>query len=204
MEKALGLVETKGLIGAIEAADAMAKAADVKIFSREKTDPAMITIKCVGEVAAVKAAVEAGAAAAQRVGQLISVLVIPRPDEQLDDILVAKAPKNIVTFNIKDNTENSPQIKKNDSNKSVTKSTSKQNLVKNADRKSKVTNNTITEIDVENLDFSSLNKDKLEVMNINLLRKILRKLDSEISSKQISNYNKAKLISLILEKIPKW
>ncbi|HOJ38661.1 MAG TPA: BMC domain-containing protein [Ignavibacteriales bacterium] len=203
MEKALGLVETKGLIGAIEAADAMAKAADVKIFSREKTDPAMITIKCVGEVAAVKAAVEAGAAAAQRVGQLISVLVIPRPDEQLDDILVAKAPKNIVTFNIKDNTENSPQIKKNDSNKSVTKSTSKQNLVKNADRKSKVTNNTITEIDVENLDFSSLNKDKLEVMNINLLRKILRKLDSEISSKQISNYNKAKLISLILEKIPK-
>lgn len=203
MEKALGLVETKGLIGAIEAADAMAKAADVKIFSREKTDPAMITIKCVGEVAAVKAAVEAGAAAAQRVGQLISVLVIPRPDEQLDDILVAKAPKNIVTFNIKDNTENSPQIKKNDSNKSVTKSTSKQNLVKNADRKSKVTNNTITEIDVENLDFSSLSKDKLEVMNINLLRKILRKLDSEISSKQISNYNKAKLISLILEKIPK-
>ncbi len=203
MEKALGLVETKGLIGAIEAADAMAKAADVKIFSREKTDPAMITIKCVGEVAAVKAAVEAGAAAAQRVGQLISVLVIPRPDEQLDDILVAKAPKNIVTFNIKDNTENSPQIKKYDSNKSVTKSTSKQNLIKNADRKSKVTNNTITEIDVENLDFSSLDKDKLEVMNINLLRKILRKLDSEISSKQISNYNKAKLISLILEKIPK-
>jgi ethanolamine utilization protein EutM len=83
MSQALGLVETRGLVGAIEAADAMAKAANVKIIGREKVVPALITIKCVGDVAAVRAAVDAGAAAAQRVGQLISTHVIPQPDSQL-------------------------------------------------------------------------------------------------------------------------
>ncbi len=86
MLKALGLVETKGLIGAIEAADAMAKAANVKLIGKEKTNPALITIKVIGEVAAVKASVEAGAAAAQRVGQLVSTLVIARPDDQLREL----------------------------------------------------------------------------------------------------------------------
>ncbi len=84
---ALGLIETKGLIGAIEAADAMAKSANVKIVGKEKITAALVTIKVVGEVAAVKAAVDAGAAAAQRVGQLVSAHVIPRPDDQLEDII---------------------------------------------------------------------------------------------------------------------
>lgn len=84
---ALGLIETKGLIGAIEAADVMAKTASVKIIGKEKITAALVTIKVVGEVAAVKAAVDAGAAAAQRVGQLISAHVIPRPDDQLEDLL---------------------------------------------------------------------------------------------------------------------
>jgi microcompartment protein CcmL/EutN len=85
---ALGLVETKGLIGAIEAADAMCKAAKVKLLGREKTNPAMITVQIIGETAAVKTAVEAGAAAAARVGELISTHVIPRPDLQLDLIIL--------------------------------------------------------------------------------------------------------------------
>lgn len=84
---ALGLIETKGLIGAIEAADAMAKTANVKIVGKEKITAALVTIKVVGEVAAVKAAVDAGAAAAQRVGQLVSAHVIPRPDDQLEGII---------------------------------------------------------------------------------------------------------------------
>jgi len=84
---ALGLIETKGLIGAIEAADAMAKTANVQIVGKEKINAAMVTIKVVGEVAAVKAAVDAGAAAAQRVGHLLSAHVIPRPDDQLEDII---------------------------------------------------------------------------------------------------------------------
>lgn len=87
MELALGLIETKGLIGAIEAADAMLKAANVKLTKKEKITAAMVTIEVVGEVAAVRAAVDAGAAAAQRVGQLISVHVIPRPDDQLEPFI---------------------------------------------------------------------------------------------------------------------
>ncbi|NUM71962.1 MAG: BMC domain-containing protein [Ignavibacteriaceae bacterium] len=83
MTYALGLVETRGLVGAIEAADAMVKAANVHLIGKEKTNPALVTIKIVGEVAAVKSACDAGAAAAQRVGELVSVHVIPRPDIQM-------------------------------------------------------------------------------------------------------------------------
>jgi microcompartment protein CcmL/EutN len=86
-EYALGLIETKGLVGAIEAADAMLKAANVVLVGKERTDPAMITIKIVGDTAAVRAAVDAGAAAAQRVGSLISVHVIPRPAENVDELI---------------------------------------------------------------------------------------------------------------------
>jgi ethanolamine utilization protein EutM len=87
MPKALGLVETRGLVAAIEAADAMVKAANVTIIGKEKVDPALITIKIAGDVAAVKSAVDAGAAAAKRVGELVSVHIIPQPDEQLTTIL---------------------------------------------------------------------------------------------------------------------
>lgn len=87
MQLALGLIETKGLIGAIEAADAMVKAANVKLVSKEKITAALVTVKIIGEVAAVKSAVDAGAAAAQRVGQLVSAHVIPRPDDQLEYLI---------------------------------------------------------------------------------------------------------------------
>lgn len=88
---ALGLVETKGLIGAIEAADAMVKTSNVILIGKERTDPAMITVKVVGDTAAVRSAVEAGAAAAQRVSQLISKHVIPRPAEGLKELIFAKS-----------------------------------------------------------------------------------------------------------------
>jgi ethanolamine utilization protein EutM len=78
-EQALGLIETRGLVGAIEAADAGVKAAPVKLLGTERTDPALITVLFSGDVASVKAAVDAGAAAASKVGQLVSVHVIPRP-----------------------------------------------------------------------------------------------------------------------------
>lgn len=84
MPQALGLVETKGLVGAIVAADAMLKAANVTLIGKEKVTPALITIKIIGETAAVKSAIEAGAAAATRVGQLISTHLIPHPDIQLN------------------------------------------------------------------------------------------------------------------------
>ncbi len=88
MQLALGLIETRGLVAAIEAADAMLKAANVKLLRKEKVKAGLVTIEIIGEVAAVKAAVDAGASAAQRVGELISVHVIPRPDEQIDKLLI--------------------------------------------------------------------------------------------------------------------
>jgi len=87
MEIALGLIETKGLIGAIEAADAMVKSANIKIIGKEKITAGLVTIKIVGDVASVKSAIDAGAAAAQRVSQLISAHVIPRPDDQIESLI---------------------------------------------------------------------------------------------------------------------
>lgn len=80
---ALGLIETRGLVGALEAADAGAKAANVRLLGTERADAGLVTVKFLGEVAAVKAAVDAGGAAAQRVGQLVAVHVIPRPHDDL-------------------------------------------------------------------------------------------------------------------------
>lgn len=83
-EQALGLIETRGLVGAIEAADAGLKAAPVELLGSERAEAGLVTVLFAGDVAAVKAAVDAGAAAADRVGELVSVHVIPRPDPQVD------------------------------------------------------------------------------------------------------------------------
>lgn len=87
MSLALGLVETKGLIGAIVAADAMAKAANITLIGREIVKPALVTIKIMGETAAVKHAVDIGAQAAKSVGDVVSVHVIPHPDIQINTII---------------------------------------------------------------------------------------------------------------------
>jgi ethanolamine utilization protein EutM len=87
MGEALGMIETRGLVAMIEAADAMVKAAKVELFSKEKVTAGYVTFFVRGEVGAVKAATDAGAAAARRVGELVSVHVIPRPHAQLDKIL---------------------------------------------------------------------------------------------------------------------
>ena len=84
---ALGMVETKGLVGAIEAADAMVKAANVSLVGYEKIGSGLVTVMVRGDVGAVKAATDAGAAAAERVGELISIHVIPRPHEEVEAIL---------------------------------------------------------------------------------------------------------------------
>lgn len=84
---ALGLIETKGLVGAIEAADAMVKAANVTLVGKEHVGSGLVTVMIRGDVGAVKAATEAGAAAASNVGELISVHVIARPHEEMEGIL---------------------------------------------------------------------------------------------------------------------
>jgi ethanolamine utilization protein EutM len=90
-QQALGLIETKGLVGAVEAADAMVKAANVVLIGKEHVGGGLVTVMVRGDVGAVKAATDAGAAAAGRVGELISVHVIPRPHSEVETILPKSA-----------------------------------------------------------------------------------------------------------------
>ncbi len=89
--EALGMVETKGLVGAIEAADAMVKSANVELIGTEKIGSGLVTVMVRGDVGAVKSSVEAGKAAAEQVGVVISTHVIPRPHSDVEAILPKKA-----------------------------------------------------------------------------------------------------------------
>ena len=92
MQEALGLIETRGLVAAIEAADAMVKAANVKFLGRQKVKGGFIAIMVAGDVGAVKAAIDVGAAACKRVGEMVSAHVIPRPHGDIDKILQITPP----------------------------------------------------------------------------------------------------------------
>lgn len=87
MNGALGMIETKGLVGAVEAADAMVKAANVNLVGKVHVGGGIVTVLVSGDVGAVKAATESGSEAAKRVGELLSVHVIPRPHQELEGIL---------------------------------------------------------------------------------------------------------------------
>jgi ethanolamine utilization protein EutM len=87
MQQALGMIETRGLVAAIEAADAMVKAAKVKLLGLQRAKAGLITVMVAGDVGAVKAATDAGAAACERVGSMISAHVIPRPHGDIDAVI---------------------------------------------------------------------------------------------------------------------
>lgn len=90
MSKAMGMIETKGLVGSLEAADAMTKAANVTILKQEMIDGGIVTVLITGDVGAVQAAVDAGKQAAIRVGELLAANVIPRPDEAVAKLFEEK------------------------------------------------------------------------------------------------------------------
>lgn len=90
-KEALGMIETKGLVASIEAADAMVKAANVQLIGKETIGGGYVTVYVRGDVGAVKAAVEAGAVSARKVGELVSAHVIPRPHDEVESILPKKA-----------------------------------------------------------------------------------------------------------------
>ncbi|MBH0229711.1 BMC domain-containing protein [Halobacillus yeomjeoni] len=90
MSKALGMVETRGLVGSIEAADAMVKASNVNLIKQEKIDAALVTVFVEGDVSAVQAAIDAGKEAADRVGELVGSHVIPHPDNETGEMLAKK------------------------------------------------------------------------------------------------------------------
>src|SRR5215216_2651563 len=95
--EALGMIETKGLVPLVEASDAMLKAADVTLIGWQKIGSGLVTALVVGDVAAVKAAIDAGSAAASRVGEVMGVQVIPRPHEDLGAILPLAGKKSAAT-----------------------------------------------------------------------------------------------------------
>ncbi|WP_305775324.1 BMC domain-containing protein [Lentilactobacillus kosonis] len=90
MNNALGMIETKGLVASIEAADAMVKAANVEMVGQEKIGSGLVTIMVRGDVGAVKAAVDAGVSAAENIGEVITSYVIPRPHAEVENILPTK------------------------------------------------------------------------------------------------------------------
>jgi ethanolamine utilization protein EutM len=97
MAKALGMIETRGLVGSIEAADAMVKAANVTLVKQEKIDAALVTVLVEGDVSAVQAAVDAGKEAVNRVGELVGYHVIPHPDEGTGSILQKDGKESVNT-----------------------------------------------------------------------------------------------------------
>ncbi len=200
MDLALGLIETKGLVGAIEAADAMAKAADVKIISKEKVTGALIIIKIMGETAAVKASIDAGSAAAQRVGDLVSAHVIPRPDDQIDKIIFndpVLSDKKKVTPK-KNEKDASSSINEKLDSKSETMEVSAprkaEKVVREKDKQEKSV--------VKKADSSILKQgkkvppmDELVILNVHALRRIARSFDDfPIKGRDISKANRAKLL----------
>lgn len=206
MDQALGLIETKGLIGAIEAADAMTKAASVKLISKEYVTGALVVIKVIGETAAVKASVDAGSAAAQRIGELVSAHVIPRPDDQIDLLLF-------------DNNISEPEESKTDKSTVKAKSSiselkdeikpevvKKNEDIKNnapKDDSSETPGKKATEKNKPELEFSESkipSMEQLVVLNVHSLRRIARGIgDFPIKGREISKANRAKLLDYFKE-----
>ncbi|HEX2963535.1 MAG TPA: BMC domain-containing protein [Ignavibacteriales bacterium] len=185
MQLALGLIETKGLVGAIEAADAMAKAADVTIISKEKITAALVTIKITGEVAAVRSALDAGAAAAQRVGQLVSVHIIPRPDDQLDSILYDNS---LRPSESEDSGKDTAVISEADGSSEPSKESDEPS---GDDPDDEAEENGGIEI----MDIQSISFEELEQMNVHRLRSLARGLGQfPIKGREISKANKQVLL----------
>lgn len=206
MDQALGLIETKGLIGAIEAADAMTKAADVKLISKEYVTGALVVIKVMGETAAVKASVDAGSAAAQRIGELVSAHVIPRPDDQIDSLLF-------------DNNSSEPEESKSVKNKVKTDSSiselkeeiKPERVKKNADLKKDEAQNISSTLperkpvekknpEIKFSDSKIPSMEQLVVLNVHSLRRIARGINNfPIKGREISKANRAKLLDYFKE-----
>ncbi len=212
-DRALGMVETRGLIASIEAADAMVKAARVQLLGKEKVEGGLVTILVEGETAAVKSAIDAGAAAAQRVGDLISTHIIPRPDDQIDAIIVRNA--GIETKRNKRKPIPETKIKPLPEKKAERKRKQIKIIEKESPEEIKPifkssSSSTIDRLKEEALgDTSTIEKSgktkskgefkysmvELEVMNVHQLRRFARDIESfPIKGREISRANRGELL----------
>ena len=208
MPFALGMIETKGLIGAIEAADAACKAADVKLISSEKVKGALINIKIIGEVAAVKSAVDAGTTAAKRLCNFVSSHVIPNPIEELEpyltDINIQIANKQRKTVSKKITKKNSNSIDAS----SVSQNENVLHDIKDTDSEEDIPISSASENQEQIfLNYSSFSNssetellNELESMKVHDLRKMARGIPNlGIYGREISRANKELLIQEILK-----
>lgn len=204
-DRALGMVETLGLVASIEAADAMVKTANVQLIGKEKVQGGLITILVEGETAAVKSAIDAGAAAAQRVGQLISTHIIPRPDDQVDEIIGMKPTRTIKLIEL----AVEPEIKTTRGRKKI------KPFIENTEERIELkikpaTSSTIDRLKEEALGGPTSKKNaekgklrtelnfdmtELEVMNVHQLRRFARDFENfPIKGREISRANRGELL----------
>jgi len=206
-DRALGMIETRGLIASIEAADAMVKAAKVQLVGKEKVQGGLVTILVVGETAAVKSAIDAGAAAAQRVGELVSTHIIPRPDDQIDGIIgevkqVERKPRKqeeeIIPEKKPERTVKQKKIDEKESFEEV-KPVQRASSLSTIDRLKKEALGKSITLDkpdktrsTEKFDFTM---SELEVMNVHQLRRFARDIESfPIKGREISRANRGELL----------
>ena len=215
MQQALGLVETKGLVASIEAADAMLKASNVNLVGKERALAGLITIVVVGDVAAVKASVDAGAAAAQRIGELVSVHIIPKPDDQIGTILPLKGSREVVPE--KKAAEQKPEPKVAVERKTEEVPVKKQVAAKQQkEKKAKPIEKEIPEVASDTIERlkrealgkkapgeksekqtadSDINMRELEKMNVHQLRRLARSTENfPIKGREISHANRGQLL----------
>jgi microcompartment protein CcmL/EutN len=179
LDYALGMVETKGLVGSIEAGDVMVKTANVRLVDAEYIKNGYVTIKCIGEVAAVKAAVDAAASAAQRVGQLISTHVIPRPADEVEFIIRKLKPATKVA---------------------AAEPTAEAKPKKEPKQAEKVVDEATLDMFVASDDHDEYRK-QLDAMTVHELRRLARDVGGlSIYGRQISKANKKELIAELMKK----
>jgi len=206
MQRALGLVETRGLVASIEAADAMLKASNVTLIGKEKITAGLVTIAVVGDVAAVKSSVDAGAAAAQRVGELVSVHIIPKPDDQIAEILplekdekpkklsppkskkVVEKKKEVVEEKVEEPEEVPEEEKEEEISPGATETISRlrrEALGKQAESEKVEKESKVTKVDM----------DELEKLNVHQLRRLARSTENfPIKGREISRSNRRQLL----------
>ena len=192
LDYALGLIETRGLVGAVEAADAMCKSAEVQLISKERTGGGLICIKIKGDVAAVRAAVDAGAAAAQRVGDLVSVHVIPRPDAEIEVLIFPASSREI---------KSTPKVHGKKAVK-VRRQVDKPSSIKPQNPpvvQEEIVTEEIAEHPVVGSNDEATYKQELESMTVHRLRHYARSVQGlSIFGRQISRANRDQLIAWLM------
>ena len=206
MQRALGFVETRGLVASIEAADAMLKASNVKLIGKEVVKAGLVTITVEGDVAAVKSSVDAGAAAAQRVGELVSVHIIPRPDDQIVNTLILEMkgiPKKPTPTKSKQITEDKketiekPVLEKEElpEGEDIEKTEVSTGATKTIERLRREALGKEEKTAKAESKVTSINMEELEKLNVHQLRRLARSTESfPIKGREISRSNRRQLL----------